>query len=399
MTDLLATLSAAVRQASALRIIMRLQPAMSDGLVYPPTYDKGQHIFRPAWVNSEKRQAVLLDSVQSQANRIEMAILAAHRRGDLRYPDIQIEIKTELGDERYSVLELSHRIYDAALQLCKVEETLFPQSAIGTAVYQARADQASALFTHAPITLVLGGWNSHRGGGPLVAKLPRLLISEIVGLDAERVERGAVKFDPMDIRKDAATIYEPQNPSRGFEIDESRALKEKGKPVLKKSKKSGEQGKPSIVGLGNVPNFRERGTVITEAIQTSLVSCAAVRRLRFEREDGSFDAARDDAGQTATMALGLYGLLAQMEAGYNLRSGCDLLPLAEPQLEIIGRSLEEISRIPVTAAAARDALQQALDRAATLGLVWREESVTAIADERLVTLVERSRRSHESEPD
>lgn len=43
MTDLLATLSAAVRQASALRIIMRLQPAMSDGLVYPPTYDKGQH--------------------------------------------------------------------------------------------------------------------------------------------------------------------------------------------------------------------------------------------------------------------------------------------------------------------------------------------------------------------
>ena len=143
------------RQASALRIIMRLQPAMSDGLVYPPTYDKGQHIFRPAWVNGEERQAVLLDSVQSQANRIEMAILAAHRRGDLHYPDLQIEIKTELGDEHYSVLELSHRIYDAALRLCKVNETLFPQSAIGQAVYQARGDQASALFIHAPITLSL----------------------------------------------------------------------------------------------------------------------------------------------------------------------------------------------------------------------------------------------------
>ena len=399
MTDLFSTLSTAVRQASALRIIMRLQPAMSDGLVYPPTYDKGQHIFRPAWVNGEKRQAVLLDSVQSQANRIEMAILAAHRRDDLHYPDLQIEIKTELGDERYSVLELSHRIYDAALRLCKVEETLFPQSAIGKAVYQARADQASALFIHAPITLALGGWDSHSGGGPLVAKLPRLLTSEIVGLDAELVQRGAVKFDPMDIRKNAATIYEPQNPNRGFEVDESRALKEKGKPVLKKSKKSGEQGKPSIVGLGNVPNFGERGAVITEALQTSLVSCTAVRRLRFEREDGSFDAARDDAGQTATVALGLYGLLAQMEAGYNLRSGCDLLPLAEPQLEIIGRSLEEISRVPVTAAAARAALQEALDHAATLGLAWRRDPVTAIADERLVMLVERSRRSHDSESD
>ena len=51
MMDLFSVLSASVRQASALRIALRLQPAMSDGLVYPPTYDKGQHIFRPAWVN------------------------------------------------------------------------------------------------------------------------------------------------------------------------------------------------------------------------------------------------------------------------------------------------------------------------------------------------------------
>lgn len=389
MMDLFATLSTAVRQASALRIIMRLQPAMSDGLVYPPTYDKGQHIFRPAWVNGEERQAVLLDSVQSQANRIEMAILAAHRRGDLHYPDLQIEIKTELGDEHYSVLELSHRIYDAALRLCKVNETLFPQSAIGQAVYQARGDQASALFIHAPITLALGGWDSHGSGGPLVAKLPRLLTSEIVGLDAKLVQRGAVKFDPMDIRKDAGPVYIAADPLRRYEVDKTKAAdpkKDKGK-------------RPSEVGLGNVPNFGERGAVITEALQTSLVSCTAVRRLRFEREDGSFDAARDEAGQTATVALGLYGLLAQMEAGYNLRSGCDLLPLTEPQLEIIGRSLEEISRVPVTAAAARAALQEALDHAATLGLAWRGEPVTAIADERLVMLVERSRRSHDSEPD
>ena len=191
---------------------------------------------------------------------------------------------------------------------------------------------------------------------------------------------------------DAATIrldnlYAPVLPR--YEVDKTKAAdpkKDKGK-------------RPSEVGLGNVPNFGERGAVITEALQTSLVSCTAVRRLWFEREDGSLDAARDDAGQTATVALGLYGLLAQMEAGYNLRSGCDLLPLAEPQLEIIGRSLEEISRVPVTAAAARAALQEALDHAATLGLAWRGEPVTAIADERLVMLVERSRRSHDSEPD
>lgn len=386
MTDLFSVLSAAVRQASALRIALRLQPAMSDGLVYPPTYDKGQHIFRPAWVNGEKRDAVLLDSVQSQANRIELAILAAHRRGDLRYPDIQVDVKTGLGDEHYSVLELSHRIYDAALRACAVGGVQFPESDIGRAVYRARADRASALFAHAPITLTLGGWDSHGGGGPLVAKLPRLLTSEIIGLDAERVQRGAVKFDPMDIRKDAGPVYTSADTERMYEVDKTKAVdpkKDKGK-------------RPSEVGLGNVPNFGERGAVITEAIQTSLVSCAAVRRLRFEREDGSCDETRDHAGQTATVALGLYGLLAQMEAGYNLRSGCDLLPLEEPQLEVIGRSLQDVARHPVTVATAREALQQALADAASRGLAWRDEPVTAIADERLVTLIERSRLSRDS---
>jgi len=384
--DWFSLFSNAVQTASALRIVLRLKPAMSDGLVYPPTYDQGQHIFRPAWVNGEQRQAVLLDSVQSQANRIEMAILAAHRRNDLNYPDIQITVNTDLGDEHYSVLELSHRIYDAALRMCKVGDVLFPLSDLGKAVCQARADRASALFTHAPITLILGGWDSHGRGGPLVAKLPRLLTSEIIGLDAERVQRGAVKFDPMDIRKDAGPIYASADPQRVYEVDTAKAAdpkKDKGK-------------RPSEVGLGNIPHIGERGAVITEALQTSLISCAAVRRLRFENQEGSFTAARDQAGQIATVALGLYGLLAQMEAGYNLRSGCDLLPLAEPQIEIIGRSLEEVTCYPVTAAMSREALQQALDEAARHGLAWRNESVTAKADERLVTLIERSRRSRNS---
>lgn len=47
MTDLFSVLSAVVRQASALRVIVRLRPAMSDGLVYPPTYDKGQQRWAP----------------------------------------------------------------------------------------------------------------------------------------------------------------------------------------------------------------------------------------------------------------------------------------------------------------------------------------------------------------
>jgi len=88
MPELLSVLSAAVQTKSILRIVVNLKPANADGLVYPPTYDQGQHIFRPAWVEGAARDAVLLDSVQSQANRIEMALLDAYRNGRLSYPDI-----------------------------------------------------------------------------------------------------------------------------------------------------------------------------------------------------------------------------------------------------------------------------------------------------------------------
>ena len=380
MTELYSILPSAVHEASALRLVVNLKPANADGLVYPPTYEGGQHIFRPAWIDGEKRNAVLLDSVQSQSNRIEMTILDAFRRGIIKYPDIELVVKADTGEEHYSVLELSHRVYDASLRMSTVEGVPFPQSEVGRAVYSARTEKATALYTHAPITLALGGWDSHGGGGPLVAKLPRLITSEIVGLDAEPVSRGAVKFDPMDIRKEAGPIYLSKDPDRLYEIDKDKASGKK-------------EYKPSEIGLGNVPNFSEQGAVITEAVQTSLVSCAAVRRLRFEREDGSYDDKRDRTGQTAIVALGLFGLLAQMESGYYLRSGCDLFPIQEPKVEIIRHTLEDIQGYQISAKDAREALVKALDDAKSQGLSWRQDPIYTEADELLVTMVERSRKT------
>jgi CRISPR-associated protein Csb1 len=381
MTDMSSRLSAAVAEKSMIRLVVKLRPANADGLVYPPTYDQGTHIFRPAWINGEKRAGVVLDSVQSQANRIEVAILDASRRNRITYPDIELRIKASTGEEVYSVLELSHRVYDAALRMANLNGTLFVNSEIGKQVYAARTERASALFTHAPVTLALGGWDSHGGGGPLVAKMPRLITSEIVGLDAQPVTRGAVKFDPMDIRKDAGPIYESADAVRRFEIDKSKATKNK------------KEYKPSEIGLGSVPNLSERGAVITEAIQTSIVSLSAVRRLRFETGSGDFSDARDLAGQSAVVALGLFGLLAYMDTGYYLRSGCDLVPQSEPVLEIIGRTLEDIDSIPIDAKAALDTLKTCLKGAEDQKLEWRKTKVMVEADERLVALVERSRKS------
>ena len=380
MAELYPLISKAVAEKTMLRLVVTLCPANADGHVYPPTYDQGQHIFRPSWIDGESRESVLLDSVQSQANRIELAVLEACHRGQIEYPDIELRVNADTGEEMYSVLELSHRVYDAALRMTTLDGKPFAKSDIGRTIYSSRTEKATALYTHAPMTLVLGGWDSHGGGGPLVAKLPRLVTSEIVGLDAKPIDRGAVKFDPMDIRKDAGPFYESGDSERQWEIDKAKASKNK-------------EYKPSEVGLGNVPNFSHHGAVITNAVQTSLISCSAVRRLRFEKRDGTYDDTRDHAGQTAIVALGLFGLMKQMESGYNLRSGCDLIPEKEPKLEIIGRSLEDLETHSISAGAALSALNKALSSARDSGLEWRKEKVVADADERLVTAVERSRRS------
>ena len=385
MSELYSLISSAVANASAMRIVVRLRPANADGLVYPPTYEQGRHIFRPAWIEGQEREAVLLDSVQSQANRIELAVLDAYRRGQIEYPDIELVVNAQTGKEVYSVLELSHRVYDAALRMSTIDNIPFSESEIGKAIHSARTEKASQLYKHAPMTLTLGGWDSHGGGGPLVAKLPRLITSEIVGLDAKPVTRAAVKFDPMDIRKDAGPLYESNNPNHRYETDKKKAV-EKSKEY-----------KPSEVGLGSVPSLSEHGSVITEAVQTSVVSCAAVRRLRFELENESYENSRDLAGQTAVVALGLFGLLSQMDSGYYLRSGCDLIPVDEPKLEIIGRTLNDVETHAIDSEEARKAFKKALEAAKESELHWRSKPITVEADERLVTLVERSRQSKRTE--
>lgn len=382
----LSDLQAALQGASMLRIALELEPAGAGGLVYPPTYDQGQHIFRTAWIDNAEHEIVLLDSPQSQANRIELALLDACQRGGLNYPDIVISVPSSLGEERYSILQLSHRAYDASLLLTRDGDTPFKDTPVGKAIYGARLERASGLFEHAPVMLALGGWDSHSGGGPLSAKIPRAVTSEIIGVDARKSTRGSTKFDPMDIRKSAGPVYASKDRDRMFELDKSRA-----DPKDKKDKR------PSEYGLGSVPNLEERGASIRYALQTSLVSMPALRRLRFEDSEGRLDNERDLAGQVAVAALGLYGLLRQMEAGYFLRSGCDLIARDEPELHILGRTLKDKTNRTITAQGARQLLDDALAQAAHLGLSWRSQPLQLQADERLVTLVERSRLSSDSD--
>ncbi|HXG11744.1 MAG TPA: type I-U CRISPR-associated protein Cas7, partial [Gemmataceae bacterium] len=73
--------------AVAIRLRVRLQPAGGPGTkVFPPTYQGGVYATEKRNINGKEVTCVLLDSVQSQANRMEQALLEAFRAGRLRFP-------------------------------------------------------------------------------------------------------------------------------------------------------------------------------------------------------------------------------------------------------------------------------------------------------------------------
>ena len=79
----------ALSDHAAIRRLRRLQPAGGEGdKIFPPTYpgdrreDPPRHVFERRRMDGREIWCVLIDSVQSQANRLEDALLAAATEED-----------------------------------------------------------------------------------------------------------------------------------------------------------------------------------------------------------------------------------------------------------------------------------------------------------------------------
>jgi CRISPR-associated protein Csb1 len=134
-----------------------------------------------------------------------------------------------------------------------------------------------------------------------------------------------------------------------------------------------------------------RAAAISGAVQTSVLSCSGLRNLSFPDAAGEITAERNQAGQAVLAALGLFGLIAQNEAGYLLRSRCELIPRTAGQLELIGRTLEEAQAVHLDSDGACKLLADACAHAEGFGLKFRDHVLRLQADDRLVELVKRSR--------
>ena len=385
--------------AVALRSTMEMQPADGPGgKVFPPTYAAtGAHKYavEERQVGDRVVTTVLLDSVASQANRAELALLDGWEAGELSFPVPFVDFRGEADLDdlgRITVLEAPHRLADAIFRDSLLEGTLFRLSEMGRAITDARPGNATDLFRYAPTALLFGQWDSTGPKGGLGSKFQRAYVSEIVGLDAHIGRKVGSRIDPLQIERDAAVVYEHSDPQQRWTLDREEAVQEKGKP-----KPVGGDGRPSEINHGNIaPSIDSQagGVTVSEARQTTVLSLAALRRLRFAGH--SRDA--EVAARTAVAALGVAAIAYGYEADHDLRSRCLLIPEHAPRLEMVGRGGDSPVLVGVDRESAKRLLSEASARSARTGIGWEDSEIALKPAPKLIELLRRSREVSAREP-
>lgn len=391
-------LTHAVREDAAIRRVRRLQPTGGPGdKIFPPTYpgernNPPRHVFERRRIGGQNVLCVLIDSVQSQANRLEEALKAARETGDLSLPVIAVDFsKTAVKDiGRITTLDAPHRVFDAIVRDSELAGKRFKETDDGKRLIEAKSQHARAVFELSPSALVFGAWNSTGEGGGLGGKFPRTLVSEIIGVnvavevdfktgevDKPSGQRTGSRVDPLGIRS-GVRVY--KTPSGDWSLEPP------------KNPKEAREVRPSEVNHSNIaPSVVPLGISMDYALHTFVLSFAALRRLRFTGGTGA-SSDGDVAAQTALAALGLAAGLAQDRAGYFLRSRCDLVPEdgAPVAFEIV-RSSGATEPFPLDFRQACDLTKAAVDRAASLDVPWRGKDLVLEPQAKLVELVKQSR--------
>ena len=378
----------------AIRGTATLEPAGGPGdKIFPPTHATeernknpgAKYAFETRRIGGQAVPCVLIDSVQSQANRMEEALQELWVEKKISIPVVSVDFSAcapEVG--RVTSLTAPHRIADALLRDSLLNGQLFRLTDIGKSFTDASNKNATALFKVCPTGLVFGLWDSTGPKGGLGAKFQRALVSEIVGVNAASGSKTASRIDPLNILK-KADIYEADGAERWTTYAAQARTNDSGEPI-----KFGKEGKPSEVNHGNVTPSIDTvagGVTIDEAKHTVVLSLASLRRLGFAK--GAAEA------RTVLAALGLLAVVASESRGHDLRSRCLLVPRVgcALKLEAVRRDGSTIPLVLDLASAIK--LYNNAVAALPLGLKFESAAGEAIADltpsPKLADLVMRSR--------
>lgn len=426
---------------AAFRCRRRLQPAGGEGdKVFPPTYAGAVYATENRRVKTggqndaetfETVRCVLLDSVQSQANRMEAALQEGLDAKRVTIPVIEVDFSPfHPGDDKeeklrlidpigkVTSLQVPHRVADAILRESqdKVGEQPFRETPQGKLIDSARTTNATPLYTICPTALIFGTWDSTGPKGGLGAKFERALTSEIVGINATFGSRTQSRIDPV-----IAKNPELYSKSGSWTAEEAEADKDAQGKAIRFGKKLSE------LNFGNVtPDYarydakaitlenrqtidpmrsdgshieanrvRPGGVTVDYAEQTTVLSLAALRRLRFPAEGKSWEAseeqrARDRAARTVLAALALCAAELATEAGLDLRSRCLLWPEQTGTWELLDSPGGQPKQFALDPESAVKILNEAVEAAGKVNVKWKSEPIELAPSDRLVKLVRRS---------
>lgn len=310
--DIQRLLEACRGKYSAITATIQLEP-VGSAKIMPPIYlaapksKERSHWTETRVVNGRSADCVILDSVQSQANRFEEALQAALEAGDIALPVFTVAFPFH---DPITSLTAPHRVYDAWLRHTTLDSVPFRDTTIGKAITSAQPQSATALLRYAPTVLLFGGWDSQINAK---TRFSRAIASEIVAIGIERGQRAASRIDPINLR-----VQLQETATGGY--------------------RPGTKFRASEAGLASVAPHLDRagGGVTAERIEQSIaISFAQLLRLRFPVE-GAYTAERDASGRAVVAALGLYAVQRAVNSGYALRSGCWLRAKERFEWRLVG---------------------------------------------------------------
>ncbi len=437
LSDLQAAVSGG---AAAFRCRRRLQPGGGEGdKVFPPTFMGAVYAIEQRRVPGQEQSVtcVLLDSVQSQANRMEQALQDALDAGEIAMPVVEVDFAdADLIEPiaKVTSLQAPHRLADAILRDSEYDGKPFRNSEIAKSLNRATPLNATPLYRLCPTALIFGMWDSTGPKGGLGAKFERSLVSEVIGIGAEFGVKTASRIDPIITKTQGIVLYRRHDGR--WTLDESKAAVEKSGSAVRPVK-LGKDGKVSEANLGNVtPGFskytkgaegydpmksgsleldysiraghdefaiRNRsladiqtaregqiapgGVTVKYAEQVTTLSLICLRRLRFPVEGPKGNGGVDVAGRTVLAALGLCAATLAFESGMGLRSRCLLWPDAPMQWELLAAPGKPPETFALDSASAKKLLTDAVAAAEGAGLVWQKQPVTLEPSAELVKLV------------
>lgn len=364
------TLSHALKGTGvALRRRVRLQPAGGPGERLEPPPGKGPVLIEGRRLGGATVPCALLDGPASQAARMQGALLKALYRGrkkECPLPTILVDFPGSAGE--LALHELPRAVAEALAKESLLDGVPFGASVPGQQLFRASLRDASGLFQHFPAALVFGTKAFPAFRFPDASSgFQRALASEITAIHAVSGKRAAVRTDPFRIgrRVRAAHGQAPPSPPKAHPATPQPATPDAG-------------------------DGEDRGVSCDYAMQTTVLSLAALRRIGFGPEP---DEARDTAGRVALAALGLCAATMLNRAeGFDLRAGCVLVPEEPPRWELL-HSNGEVERWHLAHDAAPELLDHAMSAALSEGLRCEKRPVLLTPTE---ALVERLRAAREA---